>query len=159
MFAPALDRYDCTLISVWTSTAGGALNVVHLLLVQSIAGSPRCLAYQDRARCSCDRCCGVGDWRRPNRSRPPPATCVESCHRLPDPTTACHAISRGHGHRYNESILMRSPFQQPISKPSEHQRRFERMTMNLPARMRPVAPPASLAGRMLFWRMIRKTRL
>ena len=54
---------------------------------------------------------------------------------------------------------MRSPFQHAISKPSEHQRRFERMTMTLPSWTRPVLRPVCLASSMLFWRMIRKTRL
>jgi hypothetical protein len=52
-----------------------------------------------------------------------------------------------------KAIRMRSPFQHEISNPSEHQRRFERMTMTLPSLTRPVRRPACLASSMLFWRM------
>ena len=52
-----------------------------------------------------------------------------------------------------------SPFQQVISKPSEHQRRFERMTITLPSWTRPLLRPVWRASSMPFCRMMRNTRL
>jgi len=52
-----------------------------------------------------------------------------------------------------------SPFQQVISKPSEHQRRFERMTMTLPSWTRPVLRLVCLVSSRPFCCMIRNTRL
>ena len=53
----------------------------------------------------------------------------------------------------------RSPFQQEISNPSEHHRRFERMTTTLPSWSRPFLRPVCRARSMPFCRIIRKIRL
>ena len=78
---------------------------------------------------------------------------------MPASATACQAMISRSWASMMKATRTRSPFQQAISKPSEHQRRFERMTMTLPSWTRPVLRPVCLASSMLFCRMIRKIAL
>ncbi|MNL17396.1 hypothetical protein D3C87_1384880 [compost metagenome] len=50
---------------------------------------------------------------------------------------------------------MTSPFQQVNSSPSEHQRKFERMTMTLPSWMRPLRTAVCFSSNMAWLPMMR----
>jgi hypothetical protein len=52
---------------------------------------------------------------------------------MPAPATACQAMISRSWASMIKAMRRMSPFQQVISKPSEHQRRFERMTITLPS--------------------------
>src|SRR4029453_7271516 len=59
----------------------------------------------------------------------------------PTPATACQASTSRSWASMTKTMRTISPFQQVISKTSEHQRRFERITTTLPSCRRPLRAP------------------
>src|SRR6185436_10652686 len=78
---------------------------------------------------------------------------------MPALATACQAMISRSWASMMKARRTRSPFQQEISNPSEHHRRFERMTTTLPSWRRPFLRPVCRARSMPFCRIIRKIRL
>src|SRR5262245_57139866 len=59
----------------------------------------------------------------------------------PAPATACQASTSQSWASMAKTMRTISPFQQVISKTTEHQRRFERITTTLPSCRRPLRRP------------------
>jgi hypothetical protein len=68
---------------------------------------------------------------------------------IPAPATPCQPITSRSWASITNATRTISPFQQAISKTSEHQRRFERITTTLPSWIRPGRrdPPIGLQAR------------